>query len=164
MAPFDIRPAHDLDAREMAEILTEIIAIGGTTALAGPVGRDDMIERMRAAPGRAAWHVAEGSEGAVLAFQWIAPHRQLPPEVCDIATFAKPGQQGLGIASRLFEATKAAARDLGYAWINAAIRADNAPGLAYYQSRGFEIYGRLPDQPSGEGGLVDKVLKRYDLL
>jgi ribosomal protein S18 acetylase RimI-like enzyme len=96
-------------------------------------------------------------------FQWIAPNDGLPPEAVDIATFAKPGRQGLGIGSRLFDATRAAAKALGYRWINANIRAENESGLTYYQSRGFEDYGRIRGYRMADGTVVDKILKRYDL-
>jgi L-amino acid N-acyltransferase YncA len=158
-----IRPAHPLDARDMAAILFQIIAIGGTTAMTGAVDAEDILARMRTAPEVSAWHVAETAEGEILGFQWIAPHDLLPPEACSIATFAKPGRQGIGIGSKLFEATKAAARALGYRWINANIRADNTSGLTYYQSRGFEAYGRIDGFRMADGLVVDKILKRYDL-
>lgn len=158
-----IRPAGTLDAGPMAELLNAIIARGDTTAMTEPVTRDNVADWMATAPERSAWHLAEDPGGQVMGFQWIAPHPGLPPEACDIATFVRIGQTGLGIGSRLFEASQRAARNLGYAWINAAIRADNAGGLAYYQSRGFEDYARLTDQPLGDGRLVDKILKRYDL-
>ncbi len=158
-----IRPAGTLDAGPMAEMLNAIIARGDTTALTEPVTRDTVAGWMNTDPDRSAWHLAEDSGGQIAGFQWIAPHPLLPPEACDVATFVRIGQTGLGIGSRLFEASQRAARDLGYAWINAAIRADNAGGLVYYQSRGFEDYARLTDQPLGDGRLVDNVLKRYDL-
>lgn len=158
-----VRPAHPLDAREMAAILSEIIAIGGTTAMTGDIDANFIRARMRAAPEGSAWHVAETEAGKIVGFQWIAPGDDLPPEAAGIATFAKPGQQGLGIGSKLFEATKAAARALGYRWINANIRADNDSGLTYYQSRGFEDYGRIDGYRMADGRVVDKILKRYDL-
>jgi L-amino acid N-acyltransferase YncA len=159
-----VRPAHDLDARDMATILSEIIAIGGTTAITGKIDRDDILAWMRTAPEVSAWHVAETETGEIVGFQWIAPGgAYLPPEAAEIATFAKPGRQGLGIGSKLFEATRNAARALGYRWINANIRSDNASGLTYYQSRGFELYGRIDGSRMANGEVVDKVLKRYDL-
>lgn len=159
-----VRPAHDLDAREMAAILSDIVAIGGTTALTGEVGADYILGRMKTAPEVSAWHVAEKPSGEIVGFQWITRGGDyLPPEAAEIATFAKPGQQGLGIGSKLFEATKAAARALGYRWINANIRADNASGLAYYQSRGFEDHGRIEGYRMADGRVVDKILKRLDL-
>lgn len=158
-----IRPAHDLDAGEMAALLNEIIAIGGTTALTGETSREDILGWMSGPRTEAAWHVAETEEGEILGFQYIRPNADLPPEAVNIATFAKPGRQGLGIDSKLFEATRKAARDLGYAWINADIRADNESGLAYYQSRGFEDYGRIEGYQMADGRVVDKILKRLDL-
>ncbi|MBF9060767.1 GNAT family N-acetyltransferase [Rhodobacterales bacterium HKCCSP123] len=159
-----VRPAHPLDAREMADILNEIIAIGGTTAMSGPIDAAYFVARMRNAPGASAWHVAETEEGEILGFQWIAPgNDHLPPDAAEIATFARPGRQGLGIGSKLFEATKAAAKRMGYAWVNANIRADNAGGLIYYQSRGFEDYGRIEGYRMADGTVVDKILKRLDL-
>ena len=158
-----VRPAHVLDARDMAAILSEIIAIGGTTAITGTITGDDIADWMRAHPGASAWHVAETEAGEILGFQWIEPADYLPPGAADISTFARRGRQGLGIGSKLFEATKAAARRLGYDWINANIRADNHGGLTYYQSRGFEEYGRLNGYRMADGTVVDKILKRYDL-
>ncbi|QXT40155.1 GNAT family N-acetyltransferase [Gymnodinialimonas ceratoperidinii] len=156
-----IRPAHDLDAGEIAALLREIIAIGGTTAITGEINRSDILAWM-ARPG-GAWHVAETEEGEILGFQYLAPNSALPPEAVNIATFAKPGKQGLGIGSKLFQATRETARALGYLWINADIRADNESGLAYYQSRGFEDYGRIDGYEMADGTIVDKILKRYDL-
>lgn len=157
-----IRRAGALDARPMAELLNEIIEIGGTTAITDPVSREDLLIWMEADP-RSIWHVAEDAAGQLMGFQWIEPHREHGATVGQIATFARTGKTGLGIGSKLFEATKQAARAAGYAWINAEIRADNEGGLIYYQSRGFEDYGTLRGYVMGNGQVVDKVLKRYDL-
>lgn len=161
MTQLIVRAAHPLDSGPMADLLNEIIAIGGTTALTEPVTRDHM--RARLDEVRSAWHVAEGADGAILGFQYITTAEYLPEEAAEIATFAKPGHQGLGIGSKLFEATRHAAARLGYTWINANIRADNESGLTYYQSRGFEDYGRIEGYRMGDGTRVDKILKRYDL-
>ncbi|MBV7395250.1 GNAT family N-acetyltransferase [Mameliella sediminis] len=158
-----VRPAGPLDARPMAELLNEIIAAGGTTALTSPLGTEDLRTWMTQTPERAAWHLAETEDGTVVGFQWIEPADYLPDEAAEIATFARLGSAGLGIGSALFRETEKAARKLGYAWINANIRADNSGGLAYYQSRGFEDYATKSGVPLGDGQTVDKVLKRYDL-
>ncbi len=147
----------------MAELLNEIIGIGGTTAMTEPVSGIDLKAWMTRTPEASAWHVAEGEAGAILGFQWIEPADYLPPEAAEIASFVAPGSAGLGIGSALFRATAAAARAIGYAWINANIRADNESGLTYYQSRGFEDYGRIDRQRLKNGDVVDKILKRYDL-
>lgn len=159
----NVRKAISLDAGSMATLLNEIIKQGGTTALTTPVTGKDMIERMQSSPDRSAWHVALDDAEKVVGFQWIAPATYLPEDAAEIATFVQIGKTGLGIGSSLFEATKKAAKDLGYGWINANIRADNEGGLIYYQSRGFADYGRIEGYELSDGQLVDKVLKRYDL-
>ena len=158
-----IRKAGDLDAREMAALISAIIRKGGTTAFTDEISRDDILNWRHSTPKRSAWHVAESDSGELLGFQLIEPHPDLPPEACDVATFVKVGQTGLGIGSKLFEASRKAAHVLGYVWINATIRADNAGGLAYYQSRGFETYAKHPDQRLANGMPVNKISKRYDL-
>jgi L-amino acid N-acyltransferase YncA len=147
----------------MAQLLNAIIEQGGTTALTTNVSPDDLENWMRANDGRAAWHVAVNSGEEVVGFQWIEAADYLPPEAAEIATFVQVGRTGLGIGSKLFDATRSAAKAMGYRWINANIRADNEGGLIYYQSRGFQDYGRIDGYEMANGQLVDKVLKRYDL-
>lgn len=159
-----VRPAIELDAGSMARLLNDIISEGGTTAIARPVSAADLSERMAANPERTAWRVAVNAGEEVKGFQWIAPGGDyLPPEAAEIATFVEIGQTGLGIGSKLFDATRKAAKSMGYGWINANIRADNEGGLIYYQSRGFQDYGRIEGYEMGDGQIVDKILKRYDL-
>lgn len=147
----------------MARLLNALIQKGGTTAHTEPVSRETLLTWFARDPDRSVWHLAEAEDGSLLGFQFIEPHADLPPEACDIATFVHIGQTGLGIGSRLFEASTKAARALGYRWINATIRADNTGGLAYYQSRGFETYDRQTGVRLGNGVIVDRISKRYDL-
>ena len=156
-----LRRAGSLDAAAMAKLLNAIIAKGGTTAMVTPVTAEEMSRNM-ALPG-SAWHLAEDATGALKGFQWIEPHPDLPEGGVDVATFVQLGATGLGTGSALFEATKKAARALRYRHIHAIIRADNAGGLAYYQSRGFEDFRVLPGSRLADGTLVDKIWKRYDL-
>lgn len=159
-----VRPAIPLDAPSMARLLNPIIADGSTTALTSKVTGDTLVDWMADKYDRAAWHVAVDDAEEVMGFQWIAQGDDyLPAEAAEIATFVQIGQTGLGIGSKLFEATKRAAKDLGYTWINANIRADNEGGLIYYQSRGFQDYGRIEGYEMANGQRVDKVLKRFDL-
>ena len=99
-----VRRAGTLDAAGMAEILNEIIAIGGTTAITDPVTVSDLVDWMARDP-RSIWHVAEDDCGTVLGFQWVDPHPDAGPDVAQIATFAKVGRTGLGVGSALFRAT-----------------------------------------------------------
>lgn len=157
----NVRRAIPLDHNSMARLLNAIISEGGTTALTRPVTGEDIGDWMLAP--RSAWHVALDDKEEVAGFQWIEPADYLPEEAAEIATFVQIGRTGLGIGSKLFEATKAAAKDLGYVWINANIRADNEGGLIYYQSRGFVDYRRIEGYEMANGQIVDKCLKRYDL-
>ena len=158
-----VRPGSKADLRQVADLLNEIIAIGGTSALTEPLSREALGDWLFANADRSAWHVALEETGELLGFQWIGIWPELPPEACDIGTFVKTGRTGLGIGSALFEATKQAALDLGYDWINANIRADNSGGLTYYPSRGFRDWTRLENVMLSNGVCVDKCLKRYDL-
>lgn len=158
-----VRPAIPLDAPSMAALLNAIIEEGGTTALTTKVSGNDLADWMAGNEGRAAWHVAVDEAEQVVGFQWIESASYLPPEAAEIATFVQMGQTGLGIGSKLFEATRKAAKDIGYVWINANIRADNEGGLIYYQSRGFQDYGRIDGYKMANGQIVEKILKRYDL-
>lgn len=156
-----IRKAGMLDARALAELLNEIIKIGGTTAYVHDKTADELARKMRVP--NAAWLLAEDDAGQLLGFQWIEPHPDLPNGVADIATFVRVGGTGLGVGSSLFEATRKTARDMGYRAIDAIIRADNEGGLAYYQSRGFETIKVIKDAALDDGTRVDKIWKRFDL-
>lgn len=158
----EVRPARPYDAGAMSALLNRIIATGGTTALTRPIDAPSMRTWMEQAPARSSWLVAE-IKGEIVGFQLLAPWEKLPPEACDIGTFVKEGQTGLGIGSALFEQSRSAARRLGYAWINANIRADNESGLIYYQSRGFRDWHRVSGHQLANGEIVDKIWKRYDL-
>ncbi|MEP2474806.1 GNAT family N-acetyltransferase [Roseobacter sp.] len=159
----NVRPAMALDCGSMADLLNEIIKIGGTTALTRRVTGQDLKTRMDAASAGSAWHVAVDDQEAVVGFQWIAPNADLPDGAVDIATFVRVGRTGLGIGSSLFDATASAAKELGYHWINATIRADNEGGLTYYQSRGFRDWRFEEDVALASGQRVDKISKRYDI-
>ncbi len=137
-----VRRATSLDARTMAELLNEIIAQGGTTAMSKALSRSEMSDWIDSNMAQSAWHLAESDAGELLGFQKISPVEGLPQEACSIATFAKLGKTQLGIGSALFQATQKAAAALGFHWINATIRTYNEGGIAYYQSRGFEPYKR----------------------
>jgi GNAT superfamily N-acetyltransferase len=84
-----------------------------------------------------------------------------PPDWADIATFVTAKRRASGVGTALFPETKAAARELELAAINAAIRADNPFALAYYEKMGFETYGLITGSQPPSGTSTDRVLKRY---
>ncbi|MBU2936173.1 MULTISPECIES: GNAT family N-acetyltransferase [Pacificibacter] len=157
---YHIRKAGPLDARALAELLNEIIAVGGTTAYVHDKTADDLAARMHMTG--AVWLLAEDDTGRVMGFQWIEPSPKAA-DVADIASFVRIGGTGLGVGSKLFTAMCKAAKDIGYRAIDAIIRADNSGGLAYYQSRGFETFKVIKDTELDDGTRVDKIWKRYDL-
>jgi L-amino acid N-acyltransferase YncA len=160
-----IRPALLSDAAEMAVLINEIIAAGGTTAYEDPFTPNTMAGNYITAPLLISCHVAE-VEGAVQGFQALwhpLSEDRAPNGWAVIATFAKLGGTQRGVGSALFEATKQAARAAGIRTIDATIRADNTGGLAFYASRGFVDYDRLIGVALKDGTRVDRVRKRYDL-
>jgi L-amino acid N-acyltransferase YncA len=156
-----IRKAGALDARNLADLLNEIIMIGGTTAYVRDKTAEDLMQGMQVAG--SVWVLAENDAGQLLGFQWIEPPNDAQDRVADIATFVRVGGTGLGVGSALFEATRETAKAMGYHVIDAIIRADNSGGLAYYQSRGFETIKLIKDAPLDDGTRVDKIWKRYAL-
>ena len=161
-----IRPATPADAPQMAALLNEIIAIGGTTAHQTPFDNDRMLDHYIARPEVVSCHVAEES-GAVLGFQYLAwatdPDDPMPDGWAIIASFVAQSAAGKGVGQHLFAATKAVAAKAGVKTIDATIRADNVPGLRYYGGLGFVDYDRLLGFPLRDGTPVDRVRKRYDL-
>ncbi len=158
-----IRPATADDCAEMATLLNEIIEIGGPTAHTTPVDADTLIGWMGKWAGRNAWHVACDADGRIMGFQFIEPNPKLPSCTADIATFARVGATGQGIGQKLFIATRAAAKGLGYTSITAVIRADNTGGLAYYTKMGFTDHDVDRAVALKDGTPVDRILKRLAL-
>ncbi len=158
----DIRPAVLKDTAQMAILLNEIIAIGGSTAFEDPISADDL----------AGWylnsdayccHVAIDSAGDVAGYQALERTHAYGPNIAEISTFARQTPTVKGVGTALFDATRHAARAAGLATINAKIRADNVAGLAYYTKMGFQDHSQIPDVPLKDGTPVTRILKRYQL-
>jgi L-amino acid N-acyltransferase YncA len=161
-SPIRIREARPDDAVTLCEILNAIIRIGGTTALETPLDVAQFQEAFLVGPCFITCFVAEDEEaGRLWGFQALGHYPELPPGWADIATFARVEPKLRGVGTALFGATRVRSRELGLTAINAAIRADNASGLAYYAKMGFEDYGALRDVPLEDGTPVDRILKRY---
>jgi RimJ/RimL family protein N-acetyltransferase len=77
-----------------------------------------------------------------------------------IGSFTDQRKPVRGAGSVMFEATKQAARAAGYTFIDAKIRADNVPGLAYYAKMGFEDFEVDKDVPLIDGTPMDRITKR----
>jgi L-amino acid N-acyltransferase YncA len=158
-----IREATTKDAPQMAELLNEIIEIGGTTAFLQQVSADQITHWIIKDSGTASWHVAVNDTGHILGQQSAEPHEKLPPEAADIASYVRIGATGLRIGTQLFESTSVKAQALGYVWLNASIRSDNDSGLRYYAKMGFKDWKVEPDARLSDGRITGKHHKRYDL-
>lgn len=160
---FVVRTALEPDFSQMSELLSQIIAIGDTTAHRDVVTADELLRWHEKYSGSNAWHISIDEAGQIVGFQFIEPHDDLPKEAADIATYVRVGADRQGIGSGLFQASRKAAIILGYSWLNATIRSDNAGGLAYYTSRGFQTYHTDKDVALSDGAIVTKISKRIEI-
>ena len=159
----EIRAVRLEDAPEMAAILNEIIEIGGTTAFETPVSAKDMEAWYIDGPELYCCNAAVDDAGLVAGFQMINRNSDYPEGIGDIATFARQTPLVRGIGTALFEATTSFGRQAGLIAINAKIRADNVPGLAYYTKMGFQDHSVEAGVPLKDGSPVDRILKRFPL-
>lgn len=156
-----IRLAKIEDTIQMAAILNEIISIGGTTALENSVSAADMESWYLSAA--LFCHIALDDTGQLAGFQTVEHSDAYSPGIGEISTFARRTPVLRGVGTALFHATIQSARNAGLTEINAKIRADNAPGLAYYSKMGFQDHSVIPSVPLKDGTKVDRILKRYSL-
>nr|WP_084365953.1 hypothetical protein [Rhizobium sp. RU36D] len=159
-----VRPATAADLPAMCHILNDIIDRGGMTAIEARLSEADMDLWFVSGDDVLLSHVAvERASGAVLGFQAVSRHPDLPVGWGDIATFTRLEPYVPGVGRRLFAVTAERARQAGLSSINAAIRADNTSGLTYYARMGFVAYRTLHAVPLRDGTPVDRILKRYDV-
>ncbi|OWV80831.1 acetyltransferase [Rhizobium sp. R634] len=157
-----IRKAVSADAEELCSLLNEIIVAGGTTALETPLSASEFADWFIDGEFPLVCHVAE-QDRSLAGFQSLSLYGDPPKGYADIATFARIDPKIPGVGRALFPATRAAAEEVGLAFINATIRADNVSGLAYYAKMGFEPYDRLVQVPLLDGTPVDRIKKRFRL-
>lgn len=153
-----IRNAHPDDAAAMAAILNQIIAIGGTTAHQAPKPIDAVLHDYVTGPDVLSCVVAEDVSG-VIGWQSVGWWQG----EAHIGTFVAPDVQAKGIGAGLFAMTCDLLRQADTKEIIASIRADNAPGLAYYARIGFANVGFDPDFALTDGRVVGRVHRRFEL-
>lgn len=158
-----IRRATSQDAAALCEILNEIIAIGGTTALETPYTASQLNEEFISGPDCIFCMIAETADGTALGFQTLLRDSALPDGWGDIGTFTRRAARVPGVGTALFQHTNKAARELGISTINATIRADNYSGIPFYEKMGFATYKIAKAVPLKDGTPVDRVSKRYVL-
>jgi L-amino acid N-acyltransferase YncA len=159
-----IRPVTLADANELATLLNEIIARGGTTALEDPFEPSALANTMLTGPDVICCFVAsECSNGKLIGFQTLERSNLLPRNTGDIGTFARVGLTQMGVGSALFNVVRSEARKSGLTAINATIRADNGGGLAFYHRMGFVDHKVARGVPLKDGTPIDRISKRYSL-
>ena len=159
-----VLPVRQGDALELATLLNEIIARGGTTALEDPLEPSVLASTMLIGPDVICCFVAlERSSGKIVGFQTLEKSSMLPQDIGDIGTFARVGLTKKGVGSALFNVMRVEARKKGLTAINATIRADNSGGLAFYHRMGFVDYAVTRAVPLKDGTPVDRISKRYTL-
>lgn len=158
-----VRPMMPGDVAPSCRILNDIIEAGGTTAREIPLSDTLFRETFLTGADLLCCHVAVDAGGEVAGFQWLGISEDLPPDCADISSFARQTPVLRGVGRALFAETAQVARKLGFAQINATIRADNVPGLSYYAKMGFQDHSVTHGRPLRDGTPVDRISKRYTI-
>jgi L-amino acid N-acyltransferase YncA len=148
-----VRPTIPADIPDLTNLLNYTIRVGGTTANEEEMTQD-VFETHCVDPAVIIHTVL--ADHIVAGFQYVIAI----DDGLSIASFTDQENPVRGAGSALFAATKAAAIAKGYPWIDAKIRADNRPGLAYYSKMGFEDYKTDYAIPLRDGTPVDRITKR----
>lgn len=160
-----IRPATLQDADGLCGVLNPIIARGGTTAHLRHFDADRMRQHYIAPDGKISCMLADADD-TVFGFQSLVwptgPDHGFEPGWAIIASFVSSSARGKGVGAQLFAATLGRAKNAGVKTIDAAIRADNDLGLAFYDRLGFRDYTTMTVTLS-DGRRSEKVCKRFDL-
>jgi L-amino acid N-acyltransferase YncA len=154
-----IRTATPADAVGMTELLNAVIAKGGTTAHETPMTATEVREHFIDGQDVLSSVVAVDGD-KIIGWQSVGWWHDDP----HVGTFVFPGLQAKGIGSGLFAATLETLRNSELDRIIAWIRADNAPGLAYYARIGFHDIGGDPGFALKDGTIVGRIHRRFDLV
>ena len=172
-----IRHATPADASALADVLNPIIRRGGTTAyevevdaahfetvMARLAPRETLFVGEDAGPAASTESAAESGAGEgprrVIGYQLLQADARLPADIASIASFVAIGVTARGVGRALAARTLPAARQAGWAGIDATIRADNAGGLAFYSRLGFADHKVFDAVPLRDGTPVDRISKR----
>ncbi len=151
-----VRPPVETDAEPLCVVINAIIAAGGTTANETPFTPARLWEYSLGGPGVLCCHVVT-LDSEPVGFQGLYRSPDLPEGWGDIGSFTRQVPRVPGAGTALFAATLARARALGLVAMNATIRADNVPGLAYYTKMGFVEYDVGRAVPLADGTPVDRI-------
>lgn len=157
-----VRQAQSSDAQGMCDVINPLIIEGTTTAHRTLFDVERAVQHYIAPKGLISCQVAF-SANRIVGFQSLQWRDRdgLPSGSAEIGTFVAQDQHGLGIGHLLFAATLDVARKSGVTVMDATIRADNVPGLAFYSKLGFANHHVYENIPLSDGTLVDRIQKLY---
>jgi L-amino acid N-acyltransferase YncA len=159
---FEIRDARPDDADAVVGILNPIITAGIYTAFDTPFTVEAEREYIRQLPPRAVFLIAVAqSDNVVVGFQSMEPfaaYTHAFDHVGVLGTYVDLNHRRQGIATRLFQATFAAARDKGYEKIFTFVRVDNPAALQTYARQGFRQVGTAERHARIGGRYVDEII------
>lgn len=148
-----VRPTIEKDLPELLDLFTHTIIQGGTTAH----------EEIWDLATFSAYYFTDPAivhtvldDGQPIGFQAVFANG----DGLSIGSFTDQRKPVRGAGAALFAATRSVAVARGYKWIDAKIRADNVPGLAYYTKMGFSDFKVDKDVPLADGTPVDRITKR----
>ena len=157
-----VRPVRPDDAEGVAGVLSPIIEARTFTALDTPFSVEAEREFIARFPNRGIFHVAvAGTSGPIVGFQNVEPFADYThafDHVGVIGTYVDLTRLRQGIASRLLDATFAAAPDKGFEKLFAFVRADNLPALFTYLRHGFRAIGNARRHARIDGRFIDEIL------
>jgi L-amino acid N-acyltransferase YncA len=161
-AAISVREATPDDAAAVVAILNPIIAARIYTVFEDEFSVEAEREFIAGFPPRGIFHLAvDGSAGAIVGFQTFEPYGTYTRAFHHVGiagTFVALNRRRQGIATRLFEATFAAAVRKGYEKAFTFVRADNPAALEAYVRHGFRIIGRAERHAKIDGKYVDELL------
>lgn len=157
-----IRAATPDDAAGIVAILNPIIAARTFTVFERPFTVEAERDYITSFPARGIFHVAiDQANGGIVGLQNaepIASYTAALDHVASIGTYVDLQRRREGIASRLFEATFAAAPGKGYEKFFTFVREDNPAALATYLRQGFVVVGVAKRHAKIDGEYLDEIL------
>lgn len=156
------REARPEDAEAIVGILNPIIKAGTFTVFDAPLTVDAERRYLVAFPARGVFQVAlREYDGQIVGFQSMEPfasYTRAFDHVGVLGTYVAAESRRQGVATRLFEATLAAALEKGYEKIFTYVRADNAAAMRTYERQGFSIVGTAHRHARIGGRYVDEIV------
>ena len=162
MTQIMIRPARVTDAQAMCDVINPLIVEGSTTAHRALFDAKRAVAHYIEPEDYISCQVAVSANRLVgfQSLQW-GDREGLPDRTAEIGNFVAHDQHGRGVGHLLFAATLDVAQAAGVAVMDATIRADNVPGLAFYFKLGFQDHKAYRNIPLSDGTLVDRIQKLY---